>query len=141
MGIPDDMFVDRAALPEMLMCSICFDVLLEPQVTPCSHVFCAACISQVVPSVDGRVNQPPSYASASGSYFYHDQNSNVHYHDAAAQPQRAVSLPCPLCRADVRLSPSPTLQPAEILALFVESQQVMCSEHGVFRCNWIGLYS
>eukprot|EP00986_Skeletonema_menzelii_P013426 scaffold7790_cov80-Skeletonema_menzelii.AAC.2 len=35
-------------IPDDFICSICMTVPVEPRITPCDHVFCAACISQAL---------------------------------------------------------------------------------------------
>ena len=44
MGWDIERFVNKAAVMEELMCSICTDVLENPVQTPCQHNFCNDCI-------------------------------------------------------------------------------------------------
>ena len=53
MGIADALFVERAAMPELVSCPICFDVLQEPKISVCHHVFCDQCWQRVVFSAGG----------------------------------------------------------------------------------------
>jgi len=44
MGFPTEMFESNNPLLDKLVCSICTDVLKEPQLLPCNHRFCNGCI-------------------------------------------------------------------------------------------------
>ena len=56
MGWDIERFVNKAAVMEELMCSICTDVLENPVQTPCQHNFCNDCIKTWLD--DGKLTCP-----------------------------------------------------------------------------------
>eukprot|EP00124_Ichthyophonus_hoferi_P001154 Ihof_evm11s54 gene=Ihof_evmTU11s54 len=45
-GYNIERFIDKNAFVNECICSICSNILRDPLVTPCEHVFCSECIQK-----------------------------------------------------------------------------------------------
>lgn len=84
--------VQRAASSE-LECGICLQLLSEPRVTPCAHIFCAACIQR---SMEAKAECPQCRAPLRGSH----QLNVLSTADGAAPGLEATGLAQRLARSE-----------------------------------------